>query len=192
MLQLEESAAKPNVSRKTLSAEGIDTAITYRFLAICFLDKAYVAKMKQIIFPRRSDFVIQTLMDWKKTSTAYARMAIDQRVPKLFWVRPKSELGEHPATKFVFNISNVLFSQVPAVKTDTDKQWQRWKCATQGWTAWSPPFWLFTSLVWISTPTLGNTWLDQLKKRCVNCGNTYFLTWVQSLGANRLCLRFRK
>jgi len=39
----------------------------------------------------------------------YARMAIDQRVPKLFWVRPKSELGEHPTTKFVFNISNVLF-----------------------------------------------------------------------------------
>jgi len=65
-------------------------------------------------------------MDLKKTSTSYARMAIDQRVPKLFWVRPKSELGEHPPTKFVFNISNVLFSQVSTVKTDTDKQWQRW------------------------------------------------------------------
>jgi len=42
-------------------------------------------------------------------------------------VRPKSELGEHPATEFVFNISNLLFSQVLTVKTDTDKQWQRWK-----------------------------------------------------------------
>jgi len=29
-------------------AKGIDTAITYRYLAICFLDKAHVTKMKFI------------------------------------------------------------------------------------------------------------------------------------------------
>jgi len=55
-------------------------------------------------------------------------------------VRPKSELDEHPATKFVFNTSNQLFSQVVTVQTDIDKQWQRWKYATQVWTTWSRPF----------------------------------------------------
>jgi len=54
------------------------------------------------------------------------------------------------------------------------------------------PFWPFTSLAWISTPTLGTTWLDQLTNRHVNCGDTYFLTLVQSRGDNRLWLCFRK
>jgi len=40
-------------------------------------------------------------------------------------VRSLFELGEHPATKFVFNISNLLFTQVRIVQTDIDKQWQR-------------------------------------------------------------------
>jgi len=62
---------------------------------------------------------------------------------KLFWGRRKSEFGEHLATqasnnvwkntgsvddlwqqvaKFVFNVSNLLFSQVSLLQTDTDKQ----------------------------------------------------------------------
>jgi len=63
---------------------------------------------------------------------------------KLFWARPKSEFDEHLATqastnvwkktesvddfwqqvaKFVFNVSNLLFSQVSMLQKDTDKQW---------------------------------------------------------------------
>jgi len=59
-----------------------------------------------------------------------------------FSTRPKSEFGEHLATQaskstgsvndfwqqvanFVFNIRNLLFSQVSLLQTDTDKQWQR-------------------------------------------------------------------
>ena len=65
-------------------------------------------------------------------------------VPKLFWAWPKSEFGEYLVTqasnniwknadcvddfwqqvaKFVFNVSNLLFSQVSTLQTDTDKQW---------------------------------------------------------------------
>jgi len=42
-----------------------------------------------------------------------------QRFPN-FLMRPKSEFGKHLATKFVFNISNLLFSHVPTVQTATD------------------------------------------------------------------------
>jgi len=42
------------------------------------------------------------------------------------------------------------------------------------------PFLLFASLVWISTPTLGTTSLDQLSNHCVNYGDTYFLTLAQN------------
>jgi len=63
-------------------------------------------------------------------------------VRKLFWAWPKSEFGEHLVThasnnvwkntdcvddfwqqiaKFVFNVSNLLFSQVSTLQTD--KQW---------------------------------------------------------------------
>jgi len=45
-------------------------------------------------YPSRLDFVIKTLLDLKKTSTAYVRMD-RSAVPKLFWVRPKAEFGEH-------------------------------------------------------------------------------------------------
>jgi len=50
-LQQEESAARGNVRRRRffLYVEGIGTAITYTNLAICFLDKAHVNKMKQKI-----------------------------------------------------------------------------------------------------------------------------------------------
>jgi len=30
--------------------------------------------------------------------------------------------------KFAFNVSNLLFSRVPTLQIDIDKQWQRWKC----------------------------------------------------------------
>jgi len=46
------------------------------------------------------------------------------------------------------------------------------------------PFWPFASLLWISTPTLGTTSLDQLTNHCVNYGDTYFLTLVQSRNDN--------
>jgi len=51
-LQCEESGTKSNERRKVLFilkvfCWGIDTAITYRYLVICFLDhKTHVAKMK--------------------------------------------------------------------------------------------------------------------------------------------------
>jgi len=65
-------------------------------------------------------------------------------VPKHFWARPKSEFGEHFATQppnnvwkkidcvddfwqqavnFVFNISNLLFSQLSPLQIDTHNQW---------------------------------------------------------------------
>jgi len=80
-------------------------------------------------------------MDLKKTSTVYDRMARSV-VSKLFWARPKFEVGEHLTTqasnnawqnfdcmdnfwqqvaKFVFNVSNLLFSQVSTLQTDIDK-----------------------------------------------------------------------
>jgi len=34
---------------------------------------------------------------------------------------------------FVFNVSNLLFSQVPVLQTDKDKQWQCWYCTTTVW-----------------------------------------------------------
>jgi len=53
-------------------------------------------------------------------------------------------------------------------------------------------FWLFAVLVWVSTYALRTTGLDKLTNRCVNCGETYFLTLGQRRDYNRLCLRFRK
>ena len=52
-----------NVMWKTafyfVSTEGIDTAIPYRELAICFIDKAHVTKMQKTeFFTSRLDFVI--------------------------------------------------------------------------------------------------------------------------------------
>jgi len=35
--------------------------------------------------------------------------------------------------KFVFNVSNLLFSQVSTLQTDTDKQWWSWKPTTPVW-----------------------------------------------------------
>jgi len=63
-------------------------------------------------------------------------------LPKLFWARPKSEFGEHLATqisnnvwkntgsvddfwqqvaKFVFNVSDQLFSQVSMLQADKQR-----------------------------------------------------------------------
>jgi len=87
-------------------------------------------------------------------------------VPKLFWSRPKSEFCEHLATQasnnvrkkycyvddfrqkvamFVFNVSNLLFSQVSKLHTDTEKQtssgnWYRSKSTTTVWIASARPF----------------------------------------------------
>jgi len=48
------------------------------------MDKTHVTKMKNTEFyPSRLDFVIKTLLDLKKTSTAYVRMD-RSAVPKLF------------------------------------------------------------------------------------------------------------
>jgi len=99
-------------------------------------------------------------------------------------VRPKSELGEHPATKFVFNTSNLLFAQVYAVQADTDKQWQRLKYVTLVWTTWSRPFLTLRLACLDFDPTLGTTLLDQLTNHCVNYGDTYLLTLVQSRNDN--------
>jgi len=54
-------------------------------------------KWKEVeFFPSRLDFVIQTLINLKKD--------FNRLVPKLFWARPKSELGEHLVTQASKNV----------------------------------------------------------------------------------------
>jgi len=60
-------------------------------------------------------------MDFKKTLQPLTLEWL-AAVPKLFCARSKFEFGEHLATKFVFNISNLHFSHVPTLQTDTDNQ----------------------------------------------------------------------
>jgi len=137
------------------------------------------------IFPRRLDFIISTLMDLKKTSTAYARMAIDQRLPNFFECDPNLSLVNTPRlSSFLISSIYSFFKYLQYRKTQTSSG-----NVENMQLRFGPPgrdrFWHFASLAGISTPTLGNTWLDQPKNRCVNCGITYFLTLVKSRDDNR-------
>jgi len=76
----------------------------------------------------------------------------------------------------VFNVSNLLFSQVCTLQTDTEKQ-----CNVENtrlvWIASSRPIcWPFSTLVWVSTHILGTTGLHQRTKRCVKLQRQLFLT----------------
>ena len=114
-------------------------------------------------------------------------------VSKLFWAWPKSEFGEHLATEFIFNTSDLLFSHVPTLQTDK-------QCGNVENTVYNSGldrlgaslFWPFATLVWVSTHTLETTRLDKLTNRRVNFGDTYFVTLEQSRGDDRLWLPFRK
>ena len=100
-------------------------------------------------------------------------------VPKLFWVRPKTEFGEHfvtqasnnvrknnccmddtwkQAAKFLFNFRNLLASAYAA-----DRQWQTvvtLKINNPDFiTSARPIFRRFATVVWLSTHTLGTTGL---------------------------------
>jgi len=69
---------------------------------------------------------------------------------------------------FVFNVSNLLFSQVSTLQTDTEKQTSSGNVQNPQRRFGSPlrdPFFPFSTLLWILIHTLGNTGLDQLTYR---------------------------
>jgi len=75
---------------------------------------------------------------------------------------------------FIFNTSNLLFSQVAIDKNRQAPAVATLKICNSGLDRLVTMLFDSPPLVWISTLTLGITWVDELANVCVNCMDLHF------------------
>ena len=119
------------------------------------------------------------------------------------WPKPQTTYDENTdyvddfwqqVAKFVFNVSNLPFSQVTTLQTETisdkvENLQPRFGSPLRG-----PYFDLCSTLLWVLIHTLATTGLDLLTNQCGMLRRQVglFLNFLRSHGNIRLWLRFRK